>query len=96
MRYGTAHFLSNIYINKKNTIMTGGVLTLTGNPWKRSPKLTIIKILNNNLLFAPFNARIPLVKLSKTIPRNSVIIYKSYHKMVQWSNGEMGRIRCQK
>lgn len=50
--------------------MTGGVLPLTSNPQKQSPKLTTLKILNNNLLFTPFIAWIPLFKLSKAIPRN--------------------------
>lgn len=59
--------------------MTWGVLPLTGNPHKQSPKLTILKILNDNN--APFVVRIPLLKLSKTIPRNAMIIHKPYQKI---------------
>lgn len=66
IRYSTAHFLSNIYIYRNNTTMRGGVLPLTSNPQKQSPKLIILKILNNNLLLTPFIARIPLFKYNNS------------------------------
>lgn len=46
--------------------MRGGVLPLTSNPQKQSPKLIILKILNNNLLLTPFIARIPLFKYNNS------------------------------